>query len=104
MIQDSIKKKNYLIDKNIRWILNSGNFIVNRDSFLRTISEGTKINRNILTLDAVVISYLWLKDNKRIKIDKNLYHFHRKRLDSVFTEKAQYEIAIEYLENKILDL
>jgi len=106
MIQDSIKKKkNYLIDKNIRWILNSGNFIVNRDSFLRTISEGTKINRNILTLDAVVISYLWLKDNKRIKIDKNLYHFHRKRLDSVsFTEKAHYEIAIEYLENKILDL
>ncbi len=105
-IQNSIKKKkNYLIDKNIRWVLNSGNFIVNRDSFLSTISEGTKIDKNILTLDAVAISYLWLKDNKKIKIDKNLYHFHRKRSDSVsFTEKAHYENAIEYLENKILDL
>ena len=33
------KEKNYLIDKNIRWVLNSGNFIVNRDSFLSTISK-----------------------------------------------------------------
>ena len=67
--------------------------------------KAEKIDKNILTLDAVVISYLWLKDNKKIKIDKNLYHFHRKRSDSVsFTEKAHYENAIEYLENKILDL
>ena len=36
-----------------------------------------------LAADALAISYLWLKAGKSIQLSKDLYHFHRKRKDSV---------------------
>ena len=84
--------------------LNSGNFIVNRNIYLE-VMEPIFINEFRPPLDAVAISYYWLKSEKKIKTLKDLKHFHRKRDDSVaFTEnKGSYKSLQDYRQ-KILNL
>ena len=92
------------VDKNINWVLNSGNFIVNRNIYLE-VMEPIFINEFRPPLDAVAISYYWLKSEKKTKTLKDLKHFHRKRDDSVsFTEnKGSYKSLQDYRQ-KILNL
>tara|TARA_Y100000996_G_scaffold415147_1_gene408433 strand:+ start:1428 stop:2252 length:825 start_codon:yes stop_codon:yes gene_type:complete len=86
------------IDKHILWFLNTGNFFVDRNSFIEIFKEGKEINREILSIDAIVFSYLWLKSGKKIISKKEHYYYHRKRKDSVsFTEKDTYDISLNYL-------
>lgn len=91
------------IDKWIMWILNCGNFIVSKDKFLLITKEGLKYDRELLSIDAVVFSYLWLQSGNQIEILKDFYHHHRKREDSVsFKEKQYSNGAIKYFIKKIL--
>ncbi len=92
------------VDKNINWVLNSGNFIVDRNMYLEVMGP-IFINEFRPPLDAVAISYYWLKAEKKIKTLKDLKHFHRKRDDSVsFTEnKGSYKSLQDYRQ-KILNL
>ena len=92
------------VDKNINWVLNSGNFIVDRNIYLE-VMEPVFINEFRPPMDAVAISYYWLRSEKKIVALKDLKHFHRKREDSVsFTEnEGSYESLQEYRQ-KILNL
>lgn len=92
------------VDKNINWVLNSGNFIVDRNIYLE-VMEPIFIDEFRPPLDAVAISYYWLESEKKIKTLKDLKHFHRKRNDSVsFTENnGSYESLQDYRQ-KILNL
>ena len=92
------------IDKNINWVLNSGNFIVDRKMYIEVLEPIFK-QKFRPPLDAVAISYYWLKADKKIKTLKDLKHFHRKRDDSVsFTENnGSYESLQDY-RKKILNL
>ena len=56
-------------------------------------------------MDAVAISYFWIKSKGIIKTLKNHKHFHRKRLDSVsFVESdGSYEF-LQDIRRKFLDL
>ena len=57
-IQDELKVTE---DKNLNWVLNSGNFIVNRDKFLETMSN--LVTKNVrYPMDAVAISYFWVEN------------------------------------------
>ena len=100
MIQIVMKYKNKNIytteDKDIKWFLNSGNFIVGKDSFLDTFYQGNNVEREDLALDAMAYSYYWLKAGKKIISLDRFYHYHRKRGDSVsFTENINYDLSIE---------
>ena len=66
----------------------------------------SEINTNLrYPLDAVAISYFWIKNGKNIKTLENLYHFHRKRSDSVsFTENEGSYESLQYFRNKFLEL
>ena len=56
-------------------------------------------------MDAVAISFFWLKFGGEIKSLKNLKHFHRKRSDSVsFTEKDGSFESLQDYRAKILSL
>ena len=92
------------VDKNINWVLNSGNFIVDRNIYLE-VMEPIFIDEFRPPMDAVAISYYWLESEKKIKTLKDLKHFHRKRNDSVsFTENnGSYESLQDYRQ-KILNL
>ena len=83
-VSSSIKNNEKItIDKNIYWILNCGNFIVSKDNYLDTMESYYKNDSIPLAADALAISYLWLSSGKSILLSKDLYHFHRKRKDSV---------------------
>jgi glycosyltransferase involved in cell wall biosynthesis len=95
----------YLIDKHIFWVLNSGNFIVNRNQFLDAMKSGLEFTRENTAMDAVAFSYLWLKYGGSIYLHSDLSHYHRKRLNSVsYTEKESSVVSRNYLTNKILSL
>lgn len=104
-VQSSIIKKNNLIeDKHIGWVLNCGNFLVNKNLFLSNMKEGLETD-DLLSSDAVAISYYWLKNGGKIYLDKEHYHFHRKRWDSVsFTEGDNSKISADLFFDKILEL
>tara|TARA_Y100001970_G_C14256945_1_gene876262 strand:- start:8229 stop:9017 length:789 start_codon:yes stop_codon:yes gene_type:complete len=78
-----INDKKITIDKNIFWILNSGNFIVSKDVYIASMEEYYDNPKVPLAADALAISYLWLKSGKEILLNSNLHHYHRKRSDSV---------------------
>ena len=95
----------FVKEKHIFWVLNIGNFIVNKKVFLEVMSSGLAFERRLLSMDALVFSYLWLKSNKSIKLANNFGHYHRKRYDSVsFTEKENSAISREYFTKKLLNL
>jgi glycosyltransferase involved in cell wall biosynthesis len=71
------------VDKNIYWILNCGNFIVSKKKYLEVMQAYYRNDSIPLAADALAISYLWLNAGKTIQLSKDLYHFHRKRIDSV---------------------
>jgi len=96
--------KDFIKDKWIFWVLNCGNFIVNKEEMIKVAEEGLLFDRKLRSVDAVVFSYLWLKSEKEIRIYKNFFHHHRKRNDSVsFKEKVDSKNAIIHFIKKILE-
>jgi glycosyltransferase involved in cell wall biosynthesis len=93
-----------MVDKWVFWILNCGNFIVNKDYMLPIANKGLEIDRKHLSVDAIVFSYLWLENGLKIKIFKEFNHHHRKREDSVsFVESRNSVNAIRFFISKVLD-
>jgi glycosyltransferase involved in cell wall biosynthesis len=76
-------RSDFVNEKHIFWVLNCGNFIVNKEMFLSKMKEGLTYDRKLLSMDAVAFSFLWLKSGGKIKILPSLAHHHRKRFDSV---------------------
>jgi len=98
-------KSKYVLDKHIYWVLNSGNFIVNKYQFIDAMKPGLGFSRDIVSMDAVAFSYLWLKNTGSIVLHPQLSHYHRKRFDSVSTiEKEATKISRKYFTDKILSL
>lgn len=93
-----------IIDKWVFWILNCGNFIANKEKILKVTKKGLDMERSLRSVDAIVFTYLWLLEGYSIKVDKNFYHHHRKRDDSVsFLEKEDSKSAIKYFVAKVLN-
>ena len=46
-------KSKYVIDKHIFWVLNIGNFIVNKNQFITIMKPGLEFSREISSMDAV---------------------------------------------------
>jgi len=95
----------FVLDKHIYWVLNCGNFIVNKNQFIDAMKPGLNFSRDIVSMDAVAFSYLWLKNNGSIVLHPKLSHYHRKRLDSVsYIEKDSSKISRQYFTDQILSL
>ena len=96
------KKK--LIDKWVFWILNCGNFIVNKNLMIKVAKQGLNFERKYLSVDAIVFSYLWIESGMKIKLFYDFFHHHRKRNDSVsFKESEDSVTAIKYFIAKVLN-
>lgn len=96
-INSNFNKRKFIMEdatKSIYWILNIGNFIVYKNNFLKNMENKLMFDRKLLSMDAVAFSYYWLKNGKKLRLLKNHYHFHRKRLDSVsWVEKEDSKIS-----------
>ncbi len=95
---------NPLLNKWVFWILNCGNFIVNKNIMSEIAQNGLILDRSIRSVDAVAFSYLWLSAGKKIRIHKKFFHHHRKRNDSVsYTEIDSSKKGIIYFIKEVLD-
>ena len=98
------KEKKFTVNKNINWILNSGNFITNKKRYIDTFKKEVETDKRY-PLDAVAISFFWINSGGKIKTLKELHHFHRKRNDSVsFVENDGSFESLEYFRNKFLEI
>jgi len=95
----------FVLDKHIYWVLNCGNFVVNKNQFLSAMEHGLDYSREVLSMDAVAFSYLWLRSSGQIVLQPGLSHYHRKRLTSIsYIEKESSKISRQYFTDKILSL
>jgi len=91
-------------DKNLNWVLNSGNFIVSRNKFLK-VMENLVTKNTRYPMDAVAISYFWIENGGDIKTLKHFKHYHRKRTDSVsFVENEGSFESLTNFRKKFLEL
>ena len=98
------QNKKFTINKNINWILNSGNFITHKNSYIKTFQEEVKTIKRY-PMDAVAISFFWINYGGIIKTLKDLKHFHRKRQDSVsFVEDDGSYESLQYFRNKFIEI
>lgn len=99
----NIDHNDSLKNKWIFWVLNCGNFIVNKNIMSQIAKGGLEFDRSIRSVDAIAFSYLWLESGREIKIIKKFFHHHRKREDSVsFTEKKDSKKGMRFFIKKVL--
>jgi glycosyltransferase involved in cell wall biosynthesis len=95
----------YEKNKSIYWILNIGNFIFSKDSFLKNVENEQNFSREMLSMDAVAFTYYWLRNGNTLYLMNDHYHFHRKRQDSVsWTEKENSKISRKHFDKHFLDI
>jgi hypothetical protein len=84
--------------KNFNWFLNTGNFFINRNKYLKCLEEIFN-NNNLASMeaDALVFSYFWLKSGNKIKILDFLYYYHRMRRQSHSFHKNNWKSMEKYL-------
>jgi glycosyltransferase involved in cell wall biosynthesis len=66
----------------INGFLNNGNFFINKENYIKTLSTPIKQNISTGAADVIAFSYYWLLSKYSFKIIPELYYFHRQRIDS----------------------
>ena len=81
IIQNSIKHGTQITDdKNRRWLLNIETILLTKH-FIDSMKEGLNFTKEqLFAADQFLVSYLWLKNNKSIKVMKNHTTFTEKEL------------------------
>jgi len=84
----------------INGFLNNGNFFINKENYLKTLSNPIKENKNPGAADVIAFSYYWLLSKYSFRIIPELYYFHRLRIDSYWNNDTKLS-NIEKLYRKI---
>ena len=87
-IKDLLNPKDYQKSMNIETMLNTGNFFVNKNTYISTIKH-SKIEQDLFTNDASYFSYLWLKNEKNIMVLQDLQYYHRIHDGSWYLNNSQ---------------
>lgn len=101
-IKDLIFKKH----KWGRWFINSGNYVVNRERYLKALSEPYQDKTTeLLHADTAATFYFLLKDEVQFKVVKGLKHHHRLRMDSTWRACGEYsQKSVFFYVDKIINL
>ena len=70
--------------KSIRWVLNTGNWIFNKDKYIASI-DNIHPDHISKSGDALIFAYYWYKSGNEIYLKKNLNHYHRLHRASNFS-------------------
>lgn len=91
-------------DKDISWILNTGNWVFNKERYLGVV-ENITVDDISSAGDALLLSYYWLKKNNSIFLSSELSHYHKIRKDSNWVKNASSsQKKIDHYKNKIINL
>ena len=88
------------------WFVNTGNYIVNRNTYLETLKEPFEdFSTPLLHADTASVFYYWLKNGNKFKIVQGLRHNHRLRPDSNWHSCGDNSnISVNYYETAIKNL
>jgi hypothetical protein len=89
-----------------RWFVNSGNYVVNRERYLKSLAEPYQDKTTeLLHADTAAAYYFLLRDGVKFKVVEGLKHYHRLRKDSTWNACGQYsQQSVDYYTNKIINL
>ena len=89
-----------------RWFVNSGNYVVNRERYLKSLAEPYQDKTTeLLHADTAAAYYFLLRNGVKFKVVKGLKHYHRLRKDSTWNACGQYsQQSVDYYTNKIINL
>ena len=99
---DDVKKeieKSNLCYKPMNWLLNLGNWLFNRESYLEKLHEGFESKDETSAADAIAGTFYWMKNGGSLMLKKDFYHHHRLRPDSYYvsTNKVTPQLVEKYL-------
>jgi len=99
---DDVKKEiedSNLCYKPMNWLLNLGNWLFNKDSYLEKLREGFESKDETSAADAIAGTFYWMKNGGSIMLKKDFYHHHRLRPDSYYvsTNKVTPKLVEKYL-------
>tara|TARA_R100000773_G_C4179879_1_gene90058 strand:+ start:19 stop:771 length:753 start_codon:yes stop_codon:yes gene_type:complete len=96
-----IKRTNMYFD----WLLNNGNFIVNREKYLERLYNGYNNMKEPVYACSIAFSYHWLINSGLYKIVPNMKYYHRTRKDSYWNScGSNSQLSVDYYKNKIINL
>tara|TARA_Y100000817_G_scaffold243431_1_gene195427 strand:+ start:748 stop:1530 length:783 start_codon:yes stop_codon:yes gene_type:complete len=100
--KEEVKKEiqdNKLSYKPMNWLLNLGNWLFNKDTYLEKLREGYESKDETSAADAIAGTYYWLKNGGSIMLKKDFYHHHRLRSDSYYvsTNEITPKLVEKYL-------
>lgn len=99
----------FLISNNVEyvdWFLNTGNYILNRTSYLNFLKEKYENDYNdTFAGDVIAMSYYWFKNGGKFKIVDGFEYYHRLRSDSYWNScGSNSSDAVNKYTNLILSL
>lgn len=86
-----INLKQYASDKVFNMLMNTCNYLVNRDEYLNVYRENIKIKGT----DTKWMNYLWLKAGGSFKVLKDCSYFHRVHSGSGFMADVYYNMEMD---------
>jgi len=88
------------------WFVNTGNYIVNRNTYLETLKDPFEdLDTPLLYADTAAVFYYWLKNGGKFKVVKGLRHNHRLRPDSNWHSCGNNSnVSVNYYETAIKNL
>ena len=104
--QSLIIEDNFVKNKNVNWLLNTGNPFVYKDSYMSFLEKGLKMEEKKLSAgDAIAMIYFWLSSGHNICVASFLKHYHRTRENSYWNVegKSSYN-STEYFKAQIKNL
>lgn len=104
--QSLIVEDNFVKNKNVNWLLNTGNPFFYKNSYMSFLEKGLKMEEKKLSAgDAIAMVYFWLSSGHNICVASFLKHYHRTRENSYWNVegKSSYD-STEYFKAQIKNL
>ena len=96
--QDALIKRTKYFD----WLLNNGNFIFNREKYLKRLYDGYNNMKEPVYACSIAFSYHWMSRGGLCKIVPDMKYYHRVRSDSYWvTCGNNSNLSMDYYTNKI---
>jgi glycosyltransferase involved in cell wall biosynthesis len=87
------------------WFLNTGNFVFNREEYLKRLQPEIEDERQPAYADCLAFSYHWIRKGGFFEIISGLEHHHRLRDESYWHACGENSfLSVEFYKSKILAL
>ena len=99
--QDALLKRSKYFD----WLLNTGNFVFNREAYLERLQGGFDNKDEPVYACSIAFSYHWMANGGAYKIVPGMKYYHRLRNDSYWNScGTNSDLSANYYHQRIINL